>query len=118
MLNGTIIPNHGYLLLEDIGEGDNALLCVTNNTACCSHAQVPGRGILGVWYYPNGTLLPNMIINNQSLRWDFYRNRGPSVVRMHRRRGGVIGIYRCEIPDANGVYHHVYVGLYTNDTGE
>ena len=50
MLNGTVIPNHGYLLLEDIGEGDNALLCMTNNTACCSRAQVPGRSILGDWY--------------------------------------------------------------------
>ena len=118
MLSGTATPNHGYLLLENIGEGGNALLCITNNTACCSRAQVPGEGILGNWYYPNGTVVPNLLINNQSLQWGFYRNRGPRVVRMHRRRGGVTGIYRCEIPDANGVYQRMYVGLYTGNTGE
>ena len=118
MLSGTVTPNHGYLLLKNIGEGSKALLCITNNTACCSRAQVPGGGILGDWYYPNGTLVPNLLINNQSLQWDFYRNRGPSVVRMHRRRGGVTGIYRCEVPDANGVYQRMYVGLYTGNTGE
>ena len=50
--------------------------------------------------------------------WDFYRNRGPSVVRMHRRRGGVTGIYRCVIPDATGVNQTMYIGLYTGNTGE
>ena len=63
MLSGTVTPNHGYLLLKNIGEGSKALLCITNNTACCSRAQVPGGGILGDWYYPNGTLVPNLLIN-------------------------------------------------------
>ena len=49
------------------------------------------------------------------MMWDFYRNRGPSVVRMIRRRGGVSGIYRCEIPFAAGppiVYQNIYIGVY------
>ena len=52
------------------------------------------------------------------MMWEFYRNRGPSVVRLHRRRGGITGIYRCVIPDAASVDQAMYIGLYTADTGE
>ena len=34
-LNGTTYQNNSCVTLEDIGEGDDALLCVTNLTACC-----------------------------------------------------------------------------------
>jgi len=80
---------------------------------CCGRDQSPGREVLGDWYYPNGTGVAN---GGQQL--EFYRNRGPSVVRLHRRRGGVTGIYRCKIPDAAGVNQIMYIGLYTADTGE
>ena len=50
--------------------------------------------------------------------WEFYRNRGPSVVRLNKRRGGVDGIYRCVIPDAAGVDQTIYIGVYTASTGE
>ena len=100
-------------MLEDIGEGDDALLCMTDNRMCCGRGQSPGRGILGNWYYPNGTVVPNRIINNQSLQWDFYRNRGQSVVRMNRRRGGEEGIYRCVIPDTTGVDQTIYIEVYS-----
>ena len=59
-----------------------------------------------------------MIINAQRLTWDFYRIRGPSVVRMVRRRGGTDGIYRCEIPDRQGVFQTIYIGVFTASTGE
>ena len=101
------------MTLEDIGEWDDALLCMTDNRMCCARAQVPGFGILGDWYYPNGTGVSNI-----GEMWEFYRNRGQSVVRLNRRRGGVAGIYHCEIPDANGITQDIYVGLYTNDKGE
>ena len=106
------------MTLEDIGEGDDALLCVTDQTACCGRAQSLGRGVLGDWYYPNGTGVANSFIVPPDLQWEFYRNRGQSVVRLNRRRGGVAGIYHCEIPDANGVTQDMYVGVYTHDTGE
>ena len=111
-LRGTIYQNNGFVVLEDIGEGNDALLCMTDNTSCCGRRQSPGRGILGGWYYPNGTEVPNRVINNQSLQWDFYRNRGPSVVRLNRRRGGVPGIYSCVIPDTAGVDQTLYIGVY------
>ena len=39
------------------------------------------------------------------------------MVRMNRRSGGVVGLYRCEIPDADGVNQTLYVGLYNQGTG-
>ena len=111
-MNGTIIPNHGFVLLDNIGESSNSLLCLTDNTACCGRFQSYGN-ILGDWYYPNGTGVPNSGLNR-----DFYRNRGQSVVRLNRRRGGVSGIYRCVIPDAAGVNQTMFIGVYTADAGE
>ena len=104
------------MTLDDISDsntGGDSLLCITDNTACCSRAQVPGGGILGDWYYSNGTT-----VANSGVMWEFYRNRDQSVVRLNRRRGGVAGIYHCEIPDVNGITQDIYVGLYTNDKGE
>ena len=124
LLNGKTYQNNSLVALKDIGEVNNSLLCLTNNTMCCARDQVPGRGILGDWFYPNGTRVPNTIVRLTSLYygqfiiWEFYRNRGPSVVRLHRRRGGVTGIYSCVIPDAAGVYQTLYIGVYTASTGK
>ena len=40
------------------------------------------------------------------------------MVRMHRRRGGMTGIYSCKIPDHDGTYTVLYIGVYTNNTGQ
>ena len=85
---------------------------LTTQRAVHACDQSPDRGILGDWYYPNGT----GFANNGEL-WDFYRNRGPSVVRLNRRRDGVTGIYCCEIPDTTGVVQTIYIGVYTANTG-
>ena len=37
------------------------------------------------------------------------------MVVMHRRRGGVNGIYRCEIPDALGVTQTIYIEASTGE---
>ena len=116
-LRGTTYQNNGLVTLEDIGDGvgedGNALLCMTDNTMCCARAQVPSGDVLGDWYYPNGT----GVVNN-GLQWEFYRNRGQSVVRMNRRRGGVTGIYSCEIPGTTGDNQTIYIGVYTATSGE
>ena len=113
VLNGAIIPNHGFVLLDNIGESPNSLRCLTENRMCCAHAQSPGGAVLGDWYYPNGTG-----VANSGLQWEFYRNRDQSVVRLNRRRGGVTGIYHCVIPDTTGVDQTMFIGVYTADTGE
>ena len=104
------------MTLDDISDsntGGDSLLCITDKTACCSRAQVPGGGILGDWYYPNGT----GVVNSGEM-WEFYRNRGPSVVLLNRRRGGVNGIYHCEIPDVYGLNKTIHIGVYTATAGE
>ena len=37
---------------------------------------------------------------------------------MNRRRGGVEGIYRCEIPDSMNVTQTIYIEVYSISTGE
>ena len=93
------------MTLEDIGEGDDALLCLTDQTACCRLSIGPTA--IGYWFFPNGTRVPSS--GNQ---WDFHRTRGQSVVRLQRRRGGEEGIYHCTIPDAMNVTQTVYIGVY------
>ena len=117
LLRGTTYQNNSLVSLEEIGEGGDALLCRTSNTMCCARDQVPRKGILGDWYFPNGEKVSNSRLDNGTMP-DIYRNRGPSVVRMNRRQGGVNGIYRCEIPDTAGVNQTIYIGAYTASTGE
>ena len=129
-LRGTTYQNNSLVTLEDIqfGDDNNPLLCLTDLTTCCRGSDTNGMGALGDWFFPNGTAVPNMIIgfvgggmSGIPIIWDFYRNRGPSVVRMLRREGGVDGIYRCEIPVSLGppiVYQNIYIGVYTASTGE
>ena len=104
------------MILEEIGEGDDdALLCITNLTTCCQSTEM-GR-TLGNWFLPNGTRVPSS--NETSGEgWDFYTDRGQMVVRMKRRRGGVEGIYRCDIPDAMNGTQTIYIGVYSLNTGE
>ena len=117
-LNGTIYQNNSLVNLEDIGEDDDALLCTTANTACCSRAESPGAAILGQWFYPNGSAVADRIVNIEGDEWEFYRTRGPSIVRLNRRRGGVTGIYGCLVPDTLNTDQPLYIGLYTASTGE
>ena len=102
------------MTLEDIGEGDNALLCVTEQIGCCRSPYTGYLGpAIGNWFFPNGTGVPNY-----NIMWKFYRNRSKMMLHMHRRRGGENGIYHCEIPDTAGVYQIIYIGVYTAGAGE
>ena len=112
-LNGTTYQNNSLVTLEDIGENDDALDYMTNLTACCRPSGTNNRSGLGNWFFPNGTRVPSS--GNQ---WEFYRTRGQSIVLLHRRRGGVDGIYCCEISDSMNVIQTVYIGVYTASNGE
>ena len=115
-LNGTTYPNNSLVTLEDIGEGDSVLLCMTNLVACCRSPHGP---ISGNWYFPNTTRVPSYMDHiNRNLTWDIYRTRGKMVVHMHRRRGGVNGIYYCGIPDSVNVTQTIYIGVYTASSGQ
>ena len=110
-LRGTTYKNNSIVTLEDIGENDTALLCMTNLIACC---RTPYTDVaLGRWLFPNETRVASY--DNDT---DFYRDREQMVVRLKRRRGGVNGIYRCEIPDSRNVIQTIYIGVYRANTGE
>ena len=101
-LNSTAYHNNSLVTLGDIGQGDNALLCIS---ACC--LKTNGSGI-GNWFFPNGTIVSS--VGNQ---W-----RGEMVVRLNHREGGVDGIYHCEISDSMNDTQNLYIGVYTATAGE
>ena len=114
-LRGITYQNNSLVTLEDIGEWKDALLCVTDQPACCRHSFTGEMGpAIGNWFFPNGTRVLNFYANYTTrMQWDFFRTRGQMIVHMHRRRGGVDGIYRCEIPDAMNVTQTTYIGVYS-----
>ena len=113
-LRGTTYQNNSIVILEDIGEYGDALLCMTSQTACC---QPPYTGVnwyaIGNWFFPNGTRVPSL-----GSQWDIYRSRGQMVVALNRTRGGAQGIYHCEIPDTFGFTQTLYIRVYSASSGE
>ena len=107
------------MTLENIGEDDDALLCMTNQTACCRSSDTGENAslTLGNWFFPNGTRVPSETAASGE-EWDFYRSSGHMVASLHRRRGGMEGIYRCEIPDTMNVPQTIRIRVYSISTGE
>ena len=109
-LNGDVIPNHGYVVISDIGSTDDtALICHTNQPIMMGQ-----RNSGGDWFAPNGTRVDNDIVPG------FRRNRGPMVVRLWRYTGTdppSEGIYHCVIEDHRATPQTVYVGLYYSGRG-
>ena len=85
--------NNAAIAITEVGEGDNAVLCRTDLTTCCTNNG--GETRQGHWIYPNGTL-----VDNNDSGDDIYRNRGTMVVRLNRRNSATTptGQYCCEVP--------------------
>ena len=107
--------NKSIISLDVIGEGADALLCLTNSLVCCEESDDGMTG--GMWYFPNSTAVP---LGSQGSRHGVYITRGPSVVRLHRRRNSMMpaGLFHCEIPDASGINQRIYCGVYPDLQGE
>ena len=99
-----MFTNNSIISIGSIGEGENALLCKTDNSKCCRSR----RNQIGEFYYPNGVRVPNVRAGQ-----GFFRNRGNQVIRLNRRPGILypIGLYHCEIPDNNGVTQNIFAYL-------
>ena len=111
-LRNTTYQNNSLVTLEDIGENGDALLCITDLTACCQSTGENGSRI-GDWFFPNGTKVPS-----SGARSNLYRTRKNISVLLNRRSGGEDGIYRCEIPDSTNANQTIYIGVYNTTTGE
>ena len=106
-LKGVSIPNDSYVDINDIGEGDNALLC------CCSKSRT------GEWYFPNGSQveIQGTRKSHSNLNY-FYRNRLDSThmpqsqqVRLNRiKHPPESGRFRCEVQSLSGnTLHEIIV---------
>ena len=89
--------NMSNIIVTDIGEGDESLLCFAGLIQCCRDSDTPsGVGALGRWLYPNGSVL-----GEKGEGGDFYTERGLGVVRLNRRNNvsSPTGQFCCEVPD-------------------
>ena len=114
-LSGTTYQNNSLVTVDNIGQDNNSLLCITDQPTCCqpSHTENVTWPAIGNWYFPNGTKVPD-----SGTQWDFHGTRGHMMVQMQRRGGLEDGIYRCEIPDTMNVTQIIYIGVYSASTGE
>ena len=104
-LNDKFIPNHGYVVISDIGSTDGtALLCHTNHPP---PSGSPHSG--GDWYAQDETRVNGNEVPGVT------RTRGPMVVRLKRTTGTPAqGIYRYEVNDNTETQQTVYVGLFSD----
>ena len=95
------------MLLSDIGEGSNALFCLTDRTRCCTTEAGDARG---GWRFPDDSFVT---YNNTNL--NSYQIRGYSSIRFNRMTDAVVptGIYRCRLPDEEtSSGKNLYIGVY------
>ena len=111
-LNNDNYTNNSVVNITDIGTGSAALICTTTNLACC--LSTDGSH----WYFPDGSTVQRTGIR-------YYRTRtnadlgGGGTVLLHRNPGATTtGVFHCDIPDDSGTFQSIYVGIYTNTTGE
>ena len=101
-LRGDIIPNHGYVVISDIGSTDaDALICHTDRPASNGNADPEGY-----WFAPDGDHnVPGFRTNK---------------IRLLSGSGTPAqGIYHCsiEIQSDQGMFQNVHVGLYHSGEG-
>ena len=72
---------------------------------------------IGVWYYPDGTEVPlfDGNFNDTSAPSPVFSKRFSGQIALARRAGlaGYEGLYKCIIPDENGMNQSLIVGTYT-----
>ena len=110
-MEGTPYLNNSVVALTAIGADNNALVCLTNFTACCSNSETGGTISLGDWRLPDGSLVPGGASGSTA---SIIRTRGASAVLLHRRNNVMVptGVFTCEVPDASGVLRFVYIYIY------
>ena len=58
-LRGRSYGDNSYILITDIGEGDDGdLLCFTDLIQCCRDDDTSSGMALGEWFFPDGSAVP------------------------------------------------------------
>ena len=105
-----VLTNSSYIDRGGIGEGvNNSLKCVTDTSDCCAGA---GSDV-GNWFDRNG----NEVHQGAGGDTNLYVTRGEGVIYLNRIKGGAIGMWRCDIPDSDGMMQSIYIYLGTPNTG-
>ena len=115
MLRGVSYSDGDTVLLSDIGEGENGLICTTTQTDCCGQ-NVNGITVTaerrGEFYYPNGTLVPTRVSTGGD---GLFRGRGYQFIVLQRMFTATMnpptGRYRCDIPDRNGASQNMFINI-------
>uniref|UniRef100_A0A1X7UVJ7 Uncharacterized protein n=1 Tax=Amphimedon queenslandica TaxID=400682 RepID=A0A1X7UVJ7_AMPQE len=113
-----IIPDYSMIYASQFYDHDqnNDPLDVTD-ALWCQSANTSTN--IGVWYYPNGTEVPlfDGPFNDSSAPSPVYSKRFSGQIALARRDGlsGYEGLYKCIIPDENGVNQTLVVGAYTDN---
>ena len=116
ILNGVQYTNNSVVDIMDIRTGAAALNCTTTRIGCCLSSDGSH------WYFPDGSPV-------QRTGTTYYRTRTEPIVdgraasggtvRLHRNAGATTtGVFHCDIHDVSGKLQSIYVGIYTNTTGE
>lgn len=106
--------NNTLVTVDSIGEGEEALLCLTDWKDCC----VNGSDIHGSWFLPNGSKV------SATNKAQFYVTWGIQTVGLNRAESSNLmlptgaGIYYCEMMDKNNVTHYLYAGIYPENGGK
>ena len=114
-LKGADVPNHGVINKDPsvIGEGADALHCVTDDTTCCGGANGNRRGD---WYFPDG----HQLLSGTANAFLWYASWQTGAVLMNFRgtaTTGTTGLHRCDIHDSTGTQHQFYTCIYA-DVGD
>ena len=114
-LRGVNYPNHGLVLLSEVGDvdnNDNSLNCVSDDAMCC----VVGSNFRGDYYFPNDIVVP---IRNDIGDGGYFRGRAADRIRLNRLGGTTTGLFRCQIrTQANTDGENLYIGVYDESSGK
>ena len=94
------LSNNSVVLREEIGEGNNALICQTLSDAECGSSASPAM------FFPNNTeVLPAE--NGHTV----YSSTGGGQVRLNRKLedNSPLGSYYCQIPDSEGNIQRMFI---------
>jgi hypothetical protein len=87
-----VYVENAQIPISQIAMSSGALLCRTDRTDCCGTGL--GEIRRGEWLNPDNDMVKTLQSGD-----DFYRNRGTSVMRLHRRNNAMqpTGLYCCVV---------------------
>ena len=107
ILNGAMRENNSVVAWTEIGEGADALMCLTDKTDCCDSTEPIGASS---WYHPIGGTISHTMSNEP-----YYQTYRKSSILLEHQSGNVPtvnGVFHCEVVDNNGMMQRLYIGIY------